>query len=259
MWRGPADGPAVEPGQGAFAGQYVVDVGTCIAQQLELLAAVVGQDQGDLVALVQGYRFFRQAVEAQHVAAQGHQLLQGFAEVGLGDGEGRFAQLQARQGEVVAAAVIGQHLALPARVPQAAERVGWRGDQVAVVDQAHFAVGIGDAVGLAILEQTGDVAELAELAQLAIAVGQVVQAHWLEQLLLGEVADFRGVGGNHVVVAAVVGGELLAQLVVAAHQGDFDLDILLFGKGAHQVRVGIAGPGKDAQQRLSLQWQAEQA
>ena len=45
----------------------------------------------------------------------------------------------------------------------------------------------------------------------------------------------------------------------AAHQGDFDLDILLFGKGAHQVRVGIAGPGKDAQQRLSLQWQAEQA
>ena len=28
---------------------------------------------------------------------------------------------------------------------------------------------------------------------------------------------------------------------------------------APAVRVGIAGPGKDAQQRLGLQWQAEQA
>ena len=116
-----ADGPAVEPGQGAFLGDDITHIGPGILQQLELLAAIVGVQQGDLVLAKQADRFFRQAVEGQHVAAQLNQLGVDGGEVLLGNLKRRAALQQPGDRVIVTAAVVGQHLASVVRVPEAGQ------------------------------------------------------------------------------------------------------------------------------------------
>ncbi|MNG24163.1 hypothetical protein D3C84_1088550 [compost metagenome] len=69
----------------------------------------------------------------------------------------------------------------------------------------------------------------------------------MQQLPADVVVDFRGIGGDQVVVAALVLGQFLAQGLVTADQGDLDLDLVAFLELLDQILIGIAGPGEQAQ------------
>ena len=117
--------PAVEPGQRAFLGNRVADVRAGGPEHLDLLGAVVGEQQRHAVLAEQAGCFFGLRVEAEHIAAQGDQALDRLRPVGLAHPERRgLAQRQRSQREIVAAAVIGEHAAAQARIPQRGDRVG---------------------------------------------------------------------------------------------------------------------------------------
>ncbi len=207
----------------------------------------------------QADRFFRQAVEGQYVAAQLDELGADGGEVLIGNLKRRAALQQAGDRIVVATAVVGQHPAPVLRVPEAGQGVGRDGELLAVVDQAHFRIGVGDGVGGRALGDAGNALQVAEAPELALGIGHVIGLQRLHQLLLDVVLDLRGVGGKHIVVATPVGAELLAQAVVATDQADVDLDPVALGKLLHQVAVGITRPGEDAQGLLGQQRLGHQA
>ena len=242
------DGPAVQPGQGPFARQGVAHIQPRLAQQLELLPAVIGQHQPAAAAPVQIQRFLRQGVEAADIATQRHQALDQPGPLGVRNAERRRqSQLLRRQRKGVRAPVVGQHPPLQARVPQRSDGGGRRGEVVGVVDQPHLAPGIGNGVALVVVHQPGNAFEGLEAGQLPRARRQRPQVQRLNRPELDVALQFRRVDGHHVEVGARAGLHVVPQGLVGVDQGQFHPGILLLLEAAHQVRIGITRPGQHAQ------------
>ena len=82
----------------------------------------------------------------------------------------------------MAAAVEGQHPALQFGVPQAGDGLWRLAELAAVIDQAHFRIGVGNGVDLAVMGDAGNFRVIAEAPELAGGVLDACRLQRLQQL-----------------------------------------------------------------------------
>ena len=192
-------------------------------------------------------RLLGQFVEGQCIAAQRQQFFQ-YLLPGTGrDMEWVESECQCRQREIMRAAVEQQYLAGIPGIPQVG--ISTRGglEAPAIVDQAHFGIGVRNDVHPAGAGDAGNGAQRPEAGQLLAEIGNVLGVDWLDEAAVDVVHHLCRIGGDDIEVCTLVCSHLLAQDVVVVDQRDVHMYAMTLLEYLDQVRVGVAWPRQDTQ------------